>query len=43
VVDAPLPAALAATPYARFGDLLFLALLGAAAAGAFVLARKEAW
>ncbi len=43
VVDAPLPVALAATPYARFGDLLFLILLGGAAAGAFVLARKEAW
>jgi len=42
VVDAPLPAALAPTPYARFGDLLFLLLLSAAAAGAFVLARKEA-
>ncbi|MES2256028.1 MAG: apolipoprotein N-acyltransferase [Pseudomonadota bacterium] len=43
VVDAPLPVALTATPYARFGDLLFLILLGGAAALAFVLARKEAW
>lgn len=43
VVDAPLPAALAATPYARFGDLLFLVLLCAAASLGFVLARKEAW
>ncbi len=41
VVDAPLPVALAPTPYARFGDLLFLILLGGAAAGAVVLARKE--
>ena len=43
VVDASLPAALAATPYARFGDLLFLILLGGAAVLAFALARKEAW
>ncbi len=34
VVDAPLPRALAPTLYARFGDLLFLALLVAAAAAA---------
>ena len=41
VVDAALPAALAPTPYARFGDMLFAVLLGAAALGAFILARKE--
>jgi apolipoprotein N-acyltransferase len=41
VVDAPLPVALAPTPYARFGDWIFLILLGAAMAGAFILARKE--
>jgi apolipoprotein N-acyltransferase len=41
VVDAPLPAALAPTPYARFGDTIFALLLGAAVLGAFVLARKE--
>ncbi len=41
VVDAPLPAALAPTLYARFGDTIFLILLIAATAGAFILARKE--
>jgi len=39
VVDAPLPAALPATPYARFGDFLFLLLLITGAFCAFVLAR----
>ncbi|HEY4275208.1 MAG TPA: apolipoprotein N-acyltransferase [Rhizomicrobium sp.] len=42
VVDAPLPSALAPTPYARFGDWLFLALLLAGLTGAVLLARKEA-
>ncbi len=41
VVDAALPAALAPTPYARFGDMLFALLLGAAALAAFGLAQKE--
>ena len=40
-VEAAVLAALAPTPYARFGDMLFAVLLGAAALGAFVLARKE--
>jgi apolipoprotein N-acyltransferase len=40
-VDAPLPAASAPTPYARFGDIMFVLLLGAAGLGVFVLARKE--
>ncbi|MBN9553305.1 MAG: apolipoprotein N-acyltransferase [Alphaproteobacteria bacterium] len=42
VVDTPLPAALAPTPYAHFGDLIFAALLLAALAAAIFLARKEA-
>jgi apolipoprotein N-acyltransferase len=42
VVDTPLPAALAPTPYAHFGDLIFAALLLAALGGAVLLARKEA-
>ena len=37
VVDAPLPRALGATPYARFGDLLFLVLLVLAAIAAYGL------
>jgi len=41
VIDAPLPAALTPTPYARFGDTIFALLLGAAVLGAFVLARKQ--
>jgi apolipoprotein N-acyltransferase len=40
VVDSPLPAALPPTPYARFGDLVFLGLLVTAAFGSFVLARR---
>jgi apolipoprotein N-acyltransferase len=40
VVDAPLPVALAPTPYARFGDLVFLLLLVTGATCAFVMARK---
>src|SRR6185312_15744973 len=43
VVDASLPSALAPTPYARFGDWLFLALLLAGLIGSALLARKEAW
>ena len=42
VVDAPLPRALAPTLYARFGDTLFVLLLLAAIASAFVMARKDA-
>jgi hypothetical protein len=38
-IDARLPAALAETLYARFGDLLFALLLVGAALGAFVMAR----
>ena len=45
VVDAGLPASLPPTPYARFGDLIFLALLFAtaclAAAGRFVEIRRN--
>ena len=41
-VDASLPAALAPTPYAQFGDIIFLILLVGAAVVAFVLAQKEA-
>jgi apolipoprotein N-acyltransferase len=42
VVDSSLPQALAATPYARFGDLVFLAFLGIAACAAFVCGRWPA-
>jgi len=42
VVDAGLPSALAPTPYARFGDWLFAALLLAGLLGGFLVARKEA-
>ena len=42
VMDTRLPAALAPTPYAHFGDLIFAALLLAALGGAVLLARKEA-
>ncbi len=38
VVDAPLPAGLSPTPYVRFGDWLFFALLVGAAFAAFLLA-----
>ena len=41
VVDAALPRALAPTPYARWGDMIFAILLGSAAAAAFAMARKE--
>ncbi len=40
VVDSPLPGALPATLYARFGDLVFLAFLVTAVFGAFVLGRR---
>ena len=40
IVDAPLPKALAPTPYARFGDLTFLLLLAGALAAAYFLGRK---
>ena len=40
VVDARLPAALPRTPYARFGDLVFVLLLVTGAFAAFILARK---
>jgi apolipoprotein N-acyltransferase len=40
VVDSALPTALPATPYARFGDLVFLAFLVTAAFAAFVLRRR---
>ena len=43
VVDAKLPVALTATPYARFGDMVFLILLGGAVAAALLLARSESW
>lgn len=39
VVDSTLPVALAPTPYARFGDLLFLMLLVTGALAAFLLSR----
>ena len=39
VVDSALPTALPPTPYARFGDLVFLLFLVIAAFAAFVLAR----
>ena len=42
VVDGGLPSALAPTPYARFGDWLFVALLLAGLIGTVLLARKEA-
>ncbi|HET7084170.1 MAG TPA: apolipoprotein N-acyltransferase [Rhizomicrobium sp.] len=41
IVDAALPRALAATPYARFGDLVFLVFLGIGACAAFVCRRRE--
>lgn len=41
VVDAPLPVALGPTPYARFGDLVFLLFLVTGALSAFLLARKS--
>jgi apolipoprotein N-acyltransferase len=40
IVDAALPAALPQTPYARFGDLLFLLLLVTGAFAAYLLPRK---
>jgi apolipoprotein N-acyltransferase len=40
VVDARLPRALAPTPYARFGDLVFLLFLAIGALCVFVLGRK---
>jgi apolipoprotein N-acyltransferase len=40
VLDARLPRAAAASPYARYGDLTFALLLIAGAATAFVLRRK---
>jgi apolipoprotein N-acyltransferase len=40
VVDSPLPVALPPTPYARFGDLVFLLLLITAAGASFVLGRR---
>jgi apolipoprotein N-acyltransferase len=40
VVDSPLPTALPATPYARFGDLVFLIFLVTAAFATFVLRRR---
>jgi apolipoprotein N-acyltransferase len=40
VVDSSLPVALPPTPYARFGDLVFLVLLITAACASFVLARR---
>jgi apolipoprotein N-acyltransferase len=42
VIDAPLPAALAATPYARFGDWLLLALLAAAVGASGALRLRQA-
>lgn len=41
VVDAALPRALAPTPYARFGDMIFAILLAGAATAAFLMSRKE--
>lgn len=41
VVDAPLPVALKATFYARFGDLLFALFLAAGAGIAFALGRRN--
>jgi apolipoprotein N-acyltransferase len=41
VVDAALPRALAATPYARFGDMILAILLGGVTIAAFVISRKE--
>ncbi|HEY4342722.1 MAG TPA: apolipoprotein N-acyltransferase [Parvibaculum sp.] len=40
VIDAALPPPLAATPYARFGDWIFLAMLLAAGAAAFGFRRR---
>jgi apolipoprotein N-acyltransferase len=41
VVDGGLPTALAPTPYARFGDLIFALLLAVAAAGALLTKAKQ--
>ena len=41
VVDGGLPVALAPTPYARFGDLIFALLLAVAAAGALLTKVKQ--
>jgi apolipoprotein N-acyltransferase len=41
VVDAPLPAALTPTPYARFGDIMFALLLGAAVLGVLFWREKR--
>jgi len=40
VLDGPLPQALPPTPYARFGDLVFFALVLAVLAGAVALRRR---
>jgi apolipoprotein N-acyltransferase len=41
VIDSPVPAALAAPPYARFGDWTFVAMILALAAAATFLARNQ--
>jgi apolipoprotein N-acyltransferase len=41
VIDSPVPAALAAPPYARFGDWTFVAMVIALAAAATFLARNR--
>jgi len=41
VVNGDLPVALAPTPYARFGDLIFALLLAVAAAGALLTKVKQ--